>query len=112
MQIIRKEDKKIAILSLVGDPLGEEDAQLLRKKIQNVIQEKIKHVVIDLRGVKHINSAGLGGLIAAMCAMLRAGGAVFFACVGENVKTVFGITHLDHIFNIYETVEEAINDHI
>ena len=111
MRIIKKEDKEIAILSLVGDPLGEEDAQLLRKKIHNLIQEKIKHVIIDLTGVKHINSAGLGGLIAAMCAMLRTGGAVFFACAGANVKAVFRITHLDHIFNTYDTIEEAINDY-
>ena len=109
MQIIKKEDKKIAILSLVGDPLGEADAQLLRKKIQNVIQEKIKHVVIDLKGVKHINSAGLGGLIASMCSMLRTGGAVFFASPGVHVQEAFRITHLDEVFNIYETVENAVD---
>jgi|ERR1041385_5659169 anti-sigma B factor antagonist len=111
MRIIKKEDKEIAILSLVGDPLGEDDAQLLRKKIHNVVQDDIKQVVIDLSGVKHINSAGLGGLIAAMCTMLRAGGAVFYASPGQHVKETFKITHLDQIFNTYETVEKAIDDY-
>ena len=111
MRVVTKEDKKIVIISLVGDPLGETDAQLLRKKINTISEEKIKHVIIDLSGVKHINSQGLGGLIAAMCTMLRTGGSTFFACAGVNVKETFRITHLDHIFNTYETVEEAIDDY-
>ena len=109
MKIITKADKKIAILSLVGDPLGETDAQMLRKKVHGVVEEQIKHVVIDLNGVKHINSAGLGGLIAAMCTMVRVGGEAFYASPGVHVKEAFRITHLDHIFTTYETVEEAVH---
>ncbi len=111
MRIINKSDKKICILSLVGDPLGETDAQLLRKKIHDLTDDEIHHVVIDLSGVKHINSAGLGGLIAAMCTMMRVGGSVHYASAGSHVKDVFKITHLDHIFNVYETVEAALNEH-
>ena len=110
MQIVQKENKQIAVLSLIGDPLGEQDAQLLRSRISQVIEQEIKHVVLDLTGVKHINSAGLGGLISAMCAMLRIGGAVFFASATMNVQGAFRITHLDQVFNIYPSVEKAIGD--
>ncbi len=110
MKIVTKADKRIAILSLFGDPLGENDAQQLRTKVRTIVDEKIKHIVIDLAGVKHINSAGLGGLIAAMCSMLRAGGSAFYASAGTNVRETFRITHLDHIFNTYDSVEQAIND--
>lgn len=108
MKIIKKADKTIAILSLVGDPLGEEDAILLRKKIASVIEEHVHHVIIDLSGVRHINSAGLGGLISAMCSMLRAGGALFFANANKHVADAFKITHLDQVFNTFETVNDAI----
>ncbi len=110
MQIVQKGNKQIAVLSLIGDPLGETDAQMLRSKIQQINEQEIKHVVLDLSGVKHINSAGLGGLISAMCAMLRSGGAVFFASATPNVQGAFRITHLDQVFNTYQTVENAIND--
>ena len=108
MKIIKRADKTIAVLSLVGDPLGEPDAQLLRKKISVMIEDHVHYIIIDLTGVKHINSAGLGGLIAAMCSMLRVGGAVFFAHANDHVQEAFRITHLDQVFNTFATVEEAI----
>jgi len=108
MKIIEKGTKRIAVLSLVGDPLGETDAMLLRKKISAVVSDQIHHVVIDLKDVKHINSAGLGGLISAMCTMLRVGGAAFFAHANVHVTETFRITHLDQVFNTFETVDEAV----
>jgi anti-anti-sigma factor len=108
MKIIKKGDKTIAILSLVGDPLGEPDAMLLRKKISTIINDHVHHVVIDLGGVRHINSAGLGGLISAMCTMLRVGGAVFFANANQHVAETFKITHLDQVFNTFPTVDDAL----
>ena len=111
MRIVEKENNKIAILSLVGDPLGEQDATQLRQKINNVLQDRIKHVILDLTDVKHINSAGLGGLIASMFSMLKADGGLTFACPGKNVKEVFKITNLDRVFTTYETIEEALKNH-
>ncbi len=108
MKIIKKADKTIAILSLVGDPLGEQDAALLKSKISTVIQDRIHHVIIDLTDVRHINSAGLGGLIGAMCSMLRVGGAVFFAHANTHVSEAFKITHLDQVFNTYSNVDDAL----
>ena len=111
MRIVEKDNSKIAVLSLVGDPLGEQDAIQLRQKISHVLQGKIRHVILDLSAVKHINSAGLGGLIASMFSMLKAEGGLSFACPGKNVKEVFKITNLDKVFTTYETVEEALTYH-
>lgn len=111
MRIIEKARDKIAVLSLVGDPLGEQDALQLRGKISHVLQEQIKYVVLDLSGVKHINSAGLGGLIASMFSMLKAKGVLTFACPGKNVKEIFKITQLDKVFATYETVADALSNY-
>jgi anti-sigma B factor antagonist len=110
MKIVRHAETNIAVLSLVGDPLGEPDAQLLRKTIGTLVEEKIGHVIIDLRQVKHINSAGLGGLISSMFTMLRAGGGLSFAAPGFHVQETFRITNLDKIFNTYPSVEEALKN--
>ena len=109
MRIVQKADKKIAVLSLVGDPLGEPDALLLRRTISEVANDKIRHVVIDLERVKHINSAGLGGLISAMFTMVKANGSLTFASAGTNVREVFRITHLGQVFTLYDSVDDAID---
>ena len=82
---------------------------MLRDRMHSVVDGEIRHVVIDLAGVKHINSAGLGGLISAMCSMIREGGTIYYAAAGMNVRETFRITHLDRVFTIFETVEKAIS---
>jgi anti-anti-sigma factor len=88
--------------------LGEEDAKLVRQRIGAVVQSKIPHVVFEMSGVLHINSAGLAGLVMAHVTMARAGGTAQFTNVGENVAKVLTITRLDRVFAVVPTVEEAI----
>ncbi len=107
LKIVEKDTKKLAILTLSGDPLGEYDAKLIREKSHEVAKAGIRYLLFDMNGVMHINSAGLGGLIAALLTMLREGGSVKFAGVRPNVEKVFTITHLKQIFDIAPSIEAA-----
>ena len=111
LQIVEEGSRKIAILKLIGDPLGEQDAKTLRKKIHDLGKENIRHVVIDMSGVKHINSAGLGGLIAAMFTMLKAKGDLRFACIGTHVDKIFKVTHLDEVLVTDATIEDSLKNY-
>lgn len=111
LQIVEEGNRRIAILKLIGDPLGEQDAKTLRKKIRDLDKEDIKHVVIDMSGVRHINSAGLGGLIAAMFTMLKAKGDLRFACIGTHVERIFKMTHLDSVLVTDKTIEDALRNY-
>ena len=108
IRIVEQGNQRIAILKLIGDPLGEQDANSLREKIYDLRKQEVRHVIFDLSEVYHINSAGLGGLIAAMFTMLKEKGDVRFACVGSNVQKILKTTHLDEVFNADETVEDAL----
>ncbi len=107
MQFERKTESDVVVLSVKGDPLGEEDAFALRQKIYGLINGGITHVVLDLAGVHHINSAGLGGIISSMITLRKAGGDLYLAEIGENVQGVLKITHLTEVFRHYKTIEEA-----
>jgi len=107
VQIQRKTSSDPVVLSLKGDPLGEKDAFTLRQKVYELIENGIIHVILDLRQVHHINSAGLGGLISAMISLRKVGGDVMIAQIGKNVQNVLTITHLSQVFSTFETVEKA-----
>ena len=107
LKIVEKDTRKLAILTLSGDPLGEYDAKLIREKSHEVAKSGIRHLLFDMNGVLHINSAGLGGLIAALLTMTREGGVVKFAGVRPNVDKIFSITHLKQIFDIVPSIETA-----
>jgi anti-sigma B factor antagonist len=108
LNIIEKDNKKLALLTLKGDPLGESDAEMVRQRIRSVVESKIHHVVFEMSGVHHINSAGLGGLVMANVTMVRAGGTIQLAGICENVDRVLRITRLDTVFDIVSSAEEAI----
>jgi anti-sigma B factor antagonist len=108
LRIVEHGNRKIAVLKLIGNPLGEEDAAALRKKVYELRDEKVRHIVLDMSEVHHINSAGLGGLLAVTFTMLKDNGDVRMAAIGPNVRSIFRMTHLDTIFKTDGTVAESL----
>lgn len=108
MKINEKVHGGPAVLDLKGDPLGEDDALKLKQKVYSLIEEGVRHIILNLKDVRHINSAGIGGLVCAMTALRKVGGDVFLAQTGTNVSRILTITQLNKIFESYNTVEDAV----
>ncbi len=108
LRIVQHADHSTAILKLIGDPLGEEDAIALRSKIRELKNGDVRRVVLDMTEVQHINSAGLGGLISATFSMLKVNGDLRLAGIGANVRSIFRMTHLDTVFKTDQSVAESL----
>jgi anti-sigma B factor antagonist len=108
MQIKETIERDTARLAFSGDLLGETDGDAIRRKFHDLVEGEVRRAVIDLGGVRHINSAGLGSLIAALITMRKSGGDIRLARVGHNVQNIFVVTRLVQIFDTHETVEEAV----
>ncbi len=67
-----------------------------------------KHVVIDLSGVKFMNSSGLGMLIGALTTVKKADGQLKLARVTDKIESLLIITKLITIFESFDTVDEAV----
>lgn len=110
MKINAKDTPSATIISLDGDFLSEVDQIALRDKVRILVGENTHHIIINLSGVKHINSCGLGSLVCALTTLRKIGGDLRLACTGHEVERVLKITGLDKIFNIFSTVEEAVSE--
>jgi len=108
MQVKKIIEKEIAILTLKGNFLCEPDKTMLREKLSGLMNDKIKNVIVDLAEVDCINSEGLGTLVMAMTSLRKVGGDLRLARVGGTVHNILTITRLVEIFDIYETVEQAL----
>ena len=108
MKIHEQTNSGPAVLDLRGDPLGEDDASKLKEKVYSLIASGVKHVILNLKDVKHINSAGLGGMVCAMTALRRVGGDIYLANTQLNVSKILAITQLSRIIQMYETTDEAL----
>jgi anti-sigma B factor antagonist len=109
MKIKEKIENQVAILSLSGKMMGGPETTALHDHIRGLMGDGIKKVVIDLGGVKWINSSGLGVLMAAMTTLKNAEGQMKLANVTEKVESLLMITQLMRIFDTFESVDRAVS---
>ena len=67
-----------------------------------------KAVVFDLSKMVHIDSSGLGALVSILQQVNNRGGVMKLACLQARPKIVFDITKVYRVFDICNTVEEAL----
>ncbi len=99
----------VAVLSLRGNLMGEPDTDNLRDKIYGLLQEDVKKIVIDMKGVRWVSSSGLGTLIAALTSVKNKGGDLRLANITDKVESLFAITQLVKVFKTYESVDRAVS---
>ena len=109
MKIKEKIDNHVAILSLSGKMMGGPETTALHDHIRGLMNDGIKKVVIDLAGVKWINSSGLGVLMAVMTTLKNAEGQLKLANVTEKVESLLMITQLMRIFETYDSIDRAVS---
>ncbi|MCK5805254.1 MAG: STAS domain-containing protein [Lentisphaeria bacterium] len=68
----------------------------------------VKNYVMDLEQVDFMDSAGLGTLIAVLKRITERGGDMKIACLQKKPRMVFEITRAYKVFEIYDTVAEAL----
>lgn len=68
----------------------------------------IKNYVVDLAAVDFMDSAGLGTLIAALKRIAERGGDLKVANLQKKPRMVFEITRAYKVFEIYDSVEDAL----
>jgi anti-sigma B factor antagonist len=73
-----------------------------------MIDKKPERLVIDLSGVSYIDSAGLAALIQAMQKVEAYGGKFRLAGLQETVRSIFEISRLDQVFQIFPDAEGAL----
>ena len=81
-------------------------SDLLQASLAQAVQQS-HEVVVDLAGVKFIDSSGLGALVSGLKTARQAGGDLRLARAGEQVRTVLSLTNLDRVLRSHDTVGDA-----
>lgn len=67
-----------------------------------------RNIILDLSEVKFADSSGLSALLRANSLCSSAQGLFVLFGISDNVRNLINITHLDRVFNILPTQQEAI----
>lgn len=81
---------------------------LLREKILNILPTTPK-IVLNLEGVDHVGSKGLGMLVELFVSAKNRGGELKLASPHDNVKELLRRTNLDSVFTVYENNNDAVS---
>jgi len=108
MKIKQKPADGAMVLELSGKIMGGPDFDLFKSEISGLVEKGQKDVILDFGGVPWINSTGLGILITGHLTLKNAGGTVRICNVRERVLSIFYISQLEKVFQVFPTVEEAL----
>ena len=108
MKIKEKIDGDVAVLTVSGNMMGGPETSALHDKVKSLLADGVKKVVIDLKGVKWMNSSGLGVLMACMTSLNNGEGKLKLSSVTEKVQSLLMITQLLRIFETFENAERAV----
>ena len=108
MKIKKNPQENVMVLELSGKIMGGPDFDKFKGEINECLESGFKKVVLDLDGVPWINSTGLGILITGYHSIKAAEGTMMICNVKERVLSIFYISQLENIFDVYESREEAL----
>ena len=80
----------------------------VERALASIIKKRPSNVVVDLSGVRFIDSSGLAVLIRAMQDVQKYGGRLSLSGINDNVRPIFEMARLDQIFLIDPGDEEVL----
>jgi len=108
MQIEQRSAGEVIVLDLKGKmTLGEGD-ELLKDKINSLLQQGFKKVVLNLEEVPYIDSAGLGEIVRTYTTISRQGGSLKLLNLTKRITDLLSITKLLTVFETYENEADAV----
>jgi anti-sigma B factor antagonist len=96
------------ILRIAGDLIGEDNGTQLVGAVNEAVSHQVVTCIIDISGLRYINSSGIGVLITILTKFRNKGGEVYLMKPSESVKKLLVITKLNAIFQIIQSEEEII----
>lgn len=90
--------------------LDEANIQQIGEEILALVEGSARpRVVISFENVDHLSSAALGALITINNRVKAKGGRLALAQIDPQIHEVFVITKLNRLFDIHETVDQAMS---
>lgn len=78
-------------------------------QLKQLQEDGYTNFVLDMQGIKYVNSTGLGSLVATADNLEKVGGGLALIRVHPKVKVVFDMLGLNSFFRIFTNEDEAVN---
>jgi anti-sigma B factor antagonist len=98
----------VTILDMTGEVRNGEGAVSLRDSIRKLADQGKTKLLLNLAGVKYMDSTGVGELIANYTTVTRQGGQLKLLSLTQRIRDLLVITKLLTVFDSYDNEAEAL----
>ena len=108
MQIDERTVGDVMVLDVKGKvTLGEGD-EMLKDKVNSLVNQGNKKIVLNLAEVPYIDSAGLGEIVRTYTTVSRQGGSLKLLNLTKRITDLLSITKLLTVFETYDSENDAV----
>lgn len=98
----------VTILDVTGHVTLNEGSEQLRDKVRSILQQGVKHVLVNLDKVSYMDSAGLGELVQAYSTVKKQGGSLKLINPTKRLTDLLVITKLATVFDSFDNEAAAV----
>src|ERR1043166_1980772 len=108
LYIHERREGDVAVLDLKGRIRINGGTLALHKSIRCLVEEGKTQILLNLPGVTHLDSTGLGELISSYVTLSNKGGQIKLVHLTERVQDIMTITKLVTVFDVYDNEADAL----
>ncbi len=108
MKIDERTVSDVTVLDLQGKLLIGEGDELLREKINSLVEGGKTKILLNLAEVPYMDSAGLGEVVRCFTTVSRKDGKLKLLNLTKRLQDLLSITKLLTVFEAFESEEEAL----
>ena len=101
----------IAVLFIKEDRLDANNSEEFKVELRRLFEAGSKYLVVDLKEVLFIDSSGLGVLVSGYKNASVLHGSLKLSNLQFQVKSMFELTRLHRVFDIFTTVDDALQSY-
>jgi anti-sigma B factor antagonist len=108
LYIHERREGDVAVLDLRGRIRISGGTLALHRSIRCLVDEGKTKILLNLAGVTHIDSTGLGELISSYVTLSNKGGRIKLVHLTERLQDIMTITKLVTVFDVYDNEADAL----
>jgi anti-sigma B factor antagonist len=111
MKIKTEQTEGVTVLFVREDRIDANNSEELKIEVRQLFENGTKDLIIDLKEVLFIDSSGLGVLVSGYKNASTRHGSFKLSSLQAQVKSMFELTRLQRVFDIFMTVDDALQSY-
>ena len=109
MMVSIEEREAAVVIDIKEERLDAHNSSDFKNQMLNLFEEGKVNLIIDMNGVRFVDSSGLGALVSGYKNANSREGNLKLCGLQSQVKSMFELTRLHRVFEIFPDVDEAIS---